>query len=329
MGGNTTNRIHYSKQVVEQWVMEWKKSSNPLYNPVTRKIYPNYKLWKYVFSTKVSNISSNYFFYLLEPPHYSKLSGKRLTEEEFSFSSGYKKWVGWKSYTLQEIKNRDYARGKRDKKIGKKIRKKLKEFYSTEKGKEVRRKQVIKAQPTRNEFYKTSKGKEVKKQASEKTSKILREKIKKGEFTPYVTNTWTHWTVHVNDTRYRSTWEACFHVSFPFLEYESIRIPYYDNKRNKHRTYIADFYNPRTNTIIELKPKSRWGVEIDKMNSIIRYCKTNNINFLWINEETLIDYINITECRKKCSQHLSKVLKISPSKKITNYTYEKVKNYIY
>ena len=179
---------------------------------------------------------------------------------------------------------------------GEKIREKKLIFYQTELGKLVAKNIGEKNSVLLKEFYKTDKGIENRKKSSVLNSVFMKESIANGNFTPCITNTFTHWNAEIlynNEIKkFRSSWEACFWLCNPFLKYEYIRIPYYDKTRNKYRTYIADFYDETNNILYEIKPKSQWEPQDNKMQQIISYCDMNNITFKWINEYNIIDYID-------------------------------------
>lgn len=75
------------------------------------------------------------------------------------------------------------------------------------------------------------------------------------------------------------------------LEYECLRIPYID-KDGRSRTYIADFLNKSKDVLYEIKPKKEYLIQKYKMDRVIEYCMDNDIKFMWINEENILDYIN-------------------------------------
>lgn len=163
------------------------------------------------------------------------------------------------------------------------------------------------------EFFKTTNGKEIAKSVgkqnsiklhkyyievgcSDVTRKKISDNIKcrilSGEFTPNIHNRWTHWNANIDNKKYRSSWDACFHVSNPHLLYELYRIKYYDNILNKDRIYISDFYDITNNILYELKPTIFYLKEVNKINQVIQHCLLNKIKFIWINENNIIDYID-------------------------------------
>lgn len=143
--------------------------------------------------------------------------------------------------------------------------------------------------------FATDKGIEQIKRVAQIQSKIMVEKIKNGEFTPNVTNTWTHWkafiSINGNIYKYRSSWEACFALCHFNYKYEQVRIPYLDKNNIKH-VYVTDFYDEKNNTIYEIKPVSFYLKQKNKMDQAIAYCLKNKIKFIWINEYNILDYID-------------------------------------
>ena len=84
-------------------------------------------------------------------------------------------------------------------------------------------------------------------------SKIMREFILCGKFTPNSNNRNTHWDCFYQDKKYRSSWEALYQYFDNEAEYETLRIPYkFDNK---DYIYIIDFVNHKTKTVVEVKPR--------------------------------------------------------------------------
>ena len=154
-------------------------------------------------------------------------------------------------------------------------------------------------------FYNTEKGKLHKRKCSEKSSIILREKIQRGEWTPCITNTWTHWRACIyTDTgikKFRSSWEACFWVCNQQYSYETIRV------RSPGKVYVGDFFDLSTSTLIEIKPISRYNIEIDKMNALRLYCEDNNITFIWLNEYSIKPYIDESKFEGKNIEQLDKL----------------------
>jgi hypothetical protein len=87
-----------------------------------------------------------------------------------------------------------------------------------------------------------------------KKSKLIKQRIQDGTWTPHVHNSRTHWECEFNGTKYRSSWECIYAALFPTDEYETCRIPYeYDDA---NFVYIVDFINHTTRVLTEIKPSS-------------------------------------------------------------------------
>jgi hypothetical protein len=243
-------------------------------------------------------------------------SGIQLTEEEFSYSETYKGWPGFKKYTIKEQKERVWTKlADRSifstKEFREQNSKRLKDFYQTDKGVKVRN---IKSKKMLS-FYKTENGRRIKDKSNLKQSRIMKEKIKNGSFTPTITNTWTHWDAKIVDKdgktiQFRSSWEACFYYSNKHLKYENIRV-----KGKNGKIYINDFYDENSNILYEIKPRDRYNIEIDKITTLQNYCFIKNIKFVWINENNILDYIDI---KRICNdtQNVEQFLKMLKNKTI-------------
>lgn len=86
----------------------------------------------------------------------------------------------------------------------------------------------------------------------QRASTKMKENIKSGKFTPNIRNSQTHWQVEYKGKKFRSSWEAAWFALNPSYEYETIRISYWLD--GKEKIYIVDFYDPLTNTLVEVKP---------------------------------------------------------------------------
>ena len=117
-------------------------------------------------------------------------------------------------------------------------------------------------------------------------SRIMKQKILNGEFTPAVRNSRTHWTAQLNGKKYRSTWERNFHEKYPHLLYEYIRIPYYFE--NTKHIYITDFVNINEKIVYEIKPSTL----VDdakvqaKSKAAMKWCDSNDYTFIVVTELT-------------------------------------------
>jgi len=160
-------------------------------------------------------------------------------------------------------------------------------------------------------FNQTDRGKDNLKKRAHKNSEIMKHKIAIGEFTPYITNTRTHWSARIilddgSIKKFRSSWEAVFWNSNKHLEFETIRIPWIDSELKSH-SYIVDFYDKSKNIIYEVKPKSTWAAQDNKMQQVIEYCLKNIIKFIWINEDNILSYINNIDFEGENIMQLQKV----------------------
>jgi len=121
-------------------------------------------------------------------------------------------------------------------------------------------------------------------------SKVIKEKIKNGEFTPNITNSWANSKtfLQIGDRGYyfRSSWEAIFWLKNQTFKFEKLRIPYIDAK-NKKRNYLVDFIDDNNKIIYEIKPKS----EKEKSNNMLKFdvatkwAKENDYQFQIITED--------------------------------------------
>lgn len=148
-------------------------------------------------------------------------------------------------------------------------------------------------------------------------SRIMKEKIASGEFTPCITNTWTHWDakVELEDgtvKKFRSSWEACFWFCNQHLEYEKVRIPY--SIDGTWKNYIVDFVDTEQKILYEIKPNSVKDNESNvlKSEAAKEWCKVNNYSYSMITDEWFIenvknvDFKNNTGILEKMGQFLVK-----------------------
>jgi len=96
-------------------------------------------------------------------------------------------------------------------------------------------------------------GKQLSHETKQQKSKLMKEKILSGQFTPNSNNRNTHWDAYFNGKRYRSSWECLYQFFDQDAEYESLRIRYQFN--NQEFVYIIDFVNHTTKQVIEVKPQ--------------------------------------------------------------------------
>lgn len=139
----------------------------------------------------------------------------------------------------------------------------------------------------KNNFHKVSP--ETKQRISKEKSIFLKNKIKKGEFNPKVTNSWANsrCNIYINgkNISLRSSWEAYFQLYYPHLYYEVLKIPYI-YKGNYHN-YIIDFVDYENNIIYEIKPRSESNNKINKIKRNIakEWSNENNFKFYEISDD--------------------------------------------
>ena len=152
-------------------------------------------------------------------------------------------------------------------------------------------------------YFKSLVGKKHSDERKQMQSKIMKEKILSGEFTPNITNSWcrskTRVVIYDEEKYVRSSWEAIFWAINQDLEYEKIRIPYVAETGNK-RTYITDFYCEKTSTIYEIKPKGEQSSanNILKEKAALDYCNKNKMRYIIVDENYFLDRlkeVNLSE----------------------------------
>jgi hypothetical protein len=186
-----------------------------------------------------------------------------------------------------------YLRGKtRSKEIVDKVTSARLKWVRSESGKDFYKKLGMKNSENLKKYFKTTEGREQIKRVSSVQSKVMKNKILNGEFTPNITNSFTHWVAEVEYNgqikKFRSSWEACFWLSNPCLEYETIRIPL-----KSGGCVITDFLDSDNRIIYEIKPTSFWRKQQNKIDAIIEYCLENTYKFIWVNERNILGYIDL------------------------------------
>lgn len=126
-----------------------------------------------------------------------------------------------------------------------------------------------------------------------KNSIIMKNKIKNGEFTPNITNSWNKGTSYLiinnKKNKYRSSWEAFFHLCNNHLEYEKLRIEY-KLDGSKHN-YIVDFIDYKNRKLYEIKPYSQLDRKIVKIKEeyCLKWCDKNSYQLIFITEDWYIE----------------------------------------
>jgi hypothetical protein len=174
------------------------------------------------------------------------------------------------------------------------ISKAKKEFFQTDLGKITAANVGTINSVKMKRYLKSEEGKRSLRLRAEKLSSLMKAKIASGEFTPKITNTFTHWNA-VIDTgierkKFRSSWEACVWFSNQHFQYEKIRIPYIGSDLKEH-IYIVDFFDERNKILYELKPSCRIKDSMLKILAAEKFCIENNLQFILLSEKDLINYI--------------------------------------
>lgn len=133
-----------------------------------------------------------------------------------------------------------------------------------------------------------------------KNSIIMKNKIKNGEFTPNITNSWNGGTSYLimnnKKNKYRSSWEAFFHLCNNHLEYEKLRIEY--KLDNITHNYIVDFIDHKNRKLYEIKPYSQLNRKIVKIKEeyCLKWCEKNSYELIFITEDWYIE--NFSKLKK-------------------------------
>ena len=153
-------------------------------------------------------------------------------------------------------------------------------------------------------------GKEMSEEQKEYRSKLMKQKILLGEFTPNSNNRNTHWDAFFNGKKYRSSWEALYQYFDITAEYEALRIPYRFN--NKDFVYIIDFVNHEHKTLIEVKPEelTKDKKTQAKINAAKNWCEQNGYFFILADKKYLLSFpkpTNIEEFDNKTQMKIRKL----------------------
>lgn len=133
-------------------------------------------------------------------------------------------------------------------------------------------------------------GKSMSSTEKEHRSKLMKEKILSGKFTPNSNNRNTHWESFYKGKKYRSSWEALYQYIDNDAEYETLRITY--NFNNRSYIYIIDFVNHKTKTVIEVKPKELLNdaKTEKKILAAKQWCIENNYKLIIADREYLLSH---------------------------------------
>jgi hypothetical protein len=296
MGGNTYNRQSVSDNEITRLVQSAKM--NPLKELYGSRIFDNEKQWRANVSRHLDKLSCERFYFEFYYPQYCKICNAKLDQLSFNLPSSLNRFSKYCPTCVVSRAWTEFETDENKKLRGEKIRNSKLLFFQTTEGKKSAESVGQQNSTKMLAFNQTVQGKANIKSTAKINSAKMSEKIANGDFTPCITNSWTHWVavalIDGVEKKYRSSWEASFAICYPHLLYEKLRIKYYDTD-GKQRTYIADFYDEPNRILYELKPISSYLLQKQKMDSIIKHCLDNNIKFIWINEHSLPDYLDITK----------------------------------
>jgi hypothetical protein len=285
MGGDRYKRKNYSNNELEQLALKI-DGYRSLFD--SNIIYNTEKQWRANISRYLDKDSCNRFYYSLEKEHYCANCNSKLNIDSYSYTGwnkGFSKYC--KTCTIQEVWKTNLSIEKLEER-GKNISKSKKYFYASKKGIETAKENGKKISKALKKFHETEAGKLARKNSSVINSKIIRERILSGNFTPNSNNRNTHWDAYYNNKRYRSSWEALYQYFDPVAEYETLRISYFFE--NKEYIYIIDFINHKTKTIVEVKPKELLNDRKTqaKIDAAKKWCVEHNYQFILVDRDYFI-----------------------------------------
>ena len=132
-----------------------------------------------------------------------------------------------------------------------------------------------------------------------KNSILMKNKIKNGEFIPNITNSWNKGTSYLilnnKKIKYRSSWEAFFHLCNTHLEYEKVIIQY--EYKNIISNYITDFVDHEKRKIYEIKPISLRKRPRVKAKEIycLKWCLENEYELIFIDDIWFLENFKINK----------------------------------
>jgi hypothetical protein len=287
MGSNTYNRKNYTNKELHKLIEKISGWQSPF---VEGKMFETEKQWRAHISRYLDKDSCQRFYYMLEDKHYCHYCKTELGIESYSYSGwnrGFSKYCPACTTNGVWRKNQSYEKLL---KRGKHISESKRKFYSTEHGQKTAKENGQKISKSLKTFHNTSAGGKARKRSAIINSKLMRNRILNGEFTPNSNNRNTHWDSQYKDKKYRSSWEALYQYLDPDAKYETLRIPYIFE--NKECIYIVDFVNHNTKTAIEVKPRELTKDKKTqfKILALKEWCKNNNYTFVLADEEFLLSH---------------------------------------
>jgi hypothetical protein len=170
---------------------------------------------------------------------------------------------------------------------------KRKKWLETEEGK-IYKKKIGENNKISTTKWKQNQTDEERKTTNKKSSESQIKNILEGKFNPQKNyHKYNSNLCYIDGKVYnfRSSWEVVFFISNNKLKYETLKIPYYKNERQKG-IYIPDFIDDINKIIYELKPRRNFVKQQIKMDAGIEWSNNNGYKFIWVNENNLINYIN-------------------------------------
>lgn len=145
-------------------------------------------------------------------------------------------------------------------------------------------------------------------------SKIMKESILSGRFTPNSNNRNTHWDAEFSSKKFRSSWEAWYQSLNPESEYETLRILYKIDGQEK--VYIVDFINHSNRTVVEVKPKELTTSKafLSKWEALVLWGEENRYTPILVTKQWLIDNtqsIDYSLFDKKTSEKIKRIYETS------------------
>lgn len=253
MGGNTYNRKFFKDD--ELLLLVQSSIDHPLKSIFSDRLFENEKQWRANVARYLDTDSSNRFYFLLATymqPVHCKFCKKELSIASFNYRSGFingcPTCVSNHAWSTSKYLEEDQL-----KKRGENISKTLLKFYQTDVGKMQAAQQGQHNSVALKSFFKTEQGAINKEKSRVNNSKLMKDNILSGKFTPNSNNRNTHWESLYNNKKYRSSWEAIYQNLYPSDEHEKLRIKYQYN--GIESIYIVDFINHETKIVTEVKPR--------------------------------------------------------------------------
>jgi len=310
-GGNRyTQQREYTNQEINDLFYKYSHKENKLESLFSNKILKNEYCWLNDLSRFMSRYSKEVLLLLINPR-------KCHTCKEILTPDNYPKLTRKAinciyCYQNQRWKTKQYRDPEKLKLAGEKISTHMKKLMAGPTAQEIKDNIGRKNSINMKKYMQTETGKQQRDRVAKHLSNLMVNKILAGHFTPCVTNSRTHWSATIQTgieiKKFRSSWEACFWFSNQHLLYEYYRIPYYD-KNNKKRAYVVDFFDINSKTVYEIKPIARFNEEIHKMTEAIKFCIANQVKFIWINENNIMQYIDTEVFKEHNLKQLQKLQK--------------------